>query len=214
MDRSRADVRETYDRIGTHFSKTRVNPWPEVEAFVADAPAVDLALDIGCGNGRHVEILKQRAGRVVGVDASRSLLDAATDRVPDSHLVLGDASTLPIATDRVDLALYIATLHHLPSRETRIESLDELARVLDPDGEAFVSAWSITHDNFDAPPDAEMGFDTTVEWTLPGGETVPRFYHIYAPAEFRADIGSSALTMDAFELSNGNCYGTVSPASR
>ncbi|WEL22071.1 class I SAM-dependent methyltransferase [Halorhabdus sp. BNX81] len=214
MDRSRADVRDTYDHIGTHFSKTRVNPWPEVEAFVADAADADLGLDVGCGNGRHVEILKQRADRVVGVDVSRSLLDAATERVPDGRFLLGDASNLPITNDRVDLALYIATLHHLPSREARIESLDELARVLDPDGEAFVSAWSITHDNFDAPPDAEMGFDTTVEWTLPGGETVPRFYHIYAPAEFQADVEASQLSLDAFELSNGNCYGTVSPASR
>lgn len=214
MDRTRADVRETYDHIGEHFSKTRVNPWPEVEAFVADAAAVDLGLDVGCGNGRHVEILKQRANRVFGVDVSRPLLDAATERVPDGRFMLGDASTLPIANDRVDLAVYIATLHHLPSWGARIESLDELARVLDPDGEALVSAWSVTHDNFDAPPDAARGFDTTVEWTLPGGEKVPRFYHIYAPAEFRADVEASALSLEAFEVSNGNCYGTVSPVSR
>ncbi|CCQ34404.1 trans-aconitate 2-methyltransferase protein [Halorhabdus tiamatea SARL4B] len=214
MDRSRADVRETYDHIGEHFSKTRVNAWPEVESFVADAAEVDLALDVGCGNGRHVETLQQRADQVVGVDVSRSLLDAATERVPDGRFVLGDASHLPIATDRVDLAVYIATLHHLPSREARIASLDELARVLYSGGVALVSAWSTAHDTFDTPADAETGFDTTVEWTLPGGETAPRFYHIYAPAEFRADVESSALSLDAFEVSSGNCYGTVSPASR
>jgi len=214
MDRSRADVRETYDHIGEHFSKTRVNAWPEVETFVERADPADLALDVGCGNGRHVETLQERADRVVGVDVSRSLLDAALERVPDGRFVLGDASHLPIGSDCVDLAVYIATLHHLPSRDERIASLDELARALGPDGQALVSAWSTAHDTFDTPADAETGFDTTVEWTLPGGETVPRFYHIYAPAEFRADIGSSALSMDAFEVSSGNCYGTVSPASR
>ncbi|WP_136687750.1 class I SAM-dependent methyltransferase [Halorhabdus amylolytica] len=214
MDRSRVDVRDTYDRIGEHFSKTRVNAWPEVESFVADAEEGDFGLDIGCGNGRHVETLQQRVDRVLGVDVSRSLLDAAIERVPDGRFVLGDASHLPIASGRVDLAVYIATLHHLPSREARIASLDQLARVLDPDGRALVSAWSTTHDNFDASIDAERGFDTTVEWTLPGGETVPRFYHIYAPAEFRADVESSDLSLLEFEVSSGNCYGTVRPASR
>jgi tRNA (uracil-5-)-methyltransferase TRM9 len=214
MDRSRADVRETYDRIGEHFSETREYAWPEVESFVENGDEVALALDVGCGNGRHVETLQQRADRVLGVDVSRSLLDAARKRIPDAGLLLGDAARLPIATGSVDLAVYVATLHHLPSREARIASLDELARVLDPAGEALVSAWSIAHDRFDAPANAETGFDTTVEWTLPGGETVPRFYHIYAPAEFRADVASSDLALVEFEVSSGNCYGTVWPASR
>jgi len=214
MDRSRADVRDTYDRIGAHFSKTRNTAWPEVESFIEAAGAADLAVDVGCGNGRHVETLQRRATRVLGVDVSRSLLDAAIERVPDVVFLLGDASRLPIASGRVDLAVYIATLHHLPTREARIASLDELARVLDPGGTALVSAWSVTHDTFDVSDDAETGFDTTVEWTLPGGETVPRFYHVYAPAEFQADVEASALSLDAFEVSSGNCYGTVSPASR
>ncbi|WP_181684700.1 class I SAM-dependent methyltransferase [Halorhabdus salina] len=211
MDRSRADVRQTYDRIGEHFSKTREYAWPEVEAFVDDAAQTNLALDIGCGNGRHVETLQQRADRVLGVDVSRSLLDAATKRVPDASLLLGDAARLPIASGRVDLAVYVATLHHLPSREARIASLDELARVLDSDGRALVSAWSTAHDRFDAAADAETGFDTTVEWTLPGSETVPRFYHIYAPAEFRSDVAASDLSLVELEISSGNCYGTVRP---
>ncbi|QGN07110.1 methyltransferase domain-containing protein [Halorhabdus sp. CBA1104] len=213
MDRSRVDVRDTYDRIAEHFSKTREYAWPEVETFVENAESVERALDIGCGNGRHVETLHQRADRVLGVDVSRSLLDAAGERVPDAGVLLGDASRLPIVSERVDLAVYVATLHHLPSREARIASLDELARVLHSDGKALVSAWSTAHDRFDVPADAEEGFDTTVEWTLPGGEAVARFYHIYAPAEFRADVEASELALVECEISSGNCYGTVRPAS-
>ncbi|MFW5956045.1 MAG: class I SAM-dependent methyltransferase [Halorhabdus sp.] len=209
MDPSRADVRATYEHIGDHFSKTRAYAWPEVEGFVEERDEVDLALDVGCGNGRHLEVLQRRADRVLGLDVSRPLLDVATERVPAASLVLGDASTLPIRSGIVDLAIYVATLHHLPSREARVESLDELARVLAPAGRALVSAWSTAHERFDAPAEAEEGFDTTVDWTLPDGEIVPRFYHIYAPAEFRADVESSALTIETFEISSGNCYGTV-----
>ena len=207
---SRAGVRRTYERIGAHFSKTREYAWPEVESFVADAPEGGTALDIGCGNGRHTAVLADAADRAVGLDISRALLDAAADRVGDrAPFLLGDAARLPVADDCVDLAVYVATLHHLPSAADRRASLDELGRVLAPDGTALVSAWSTAHDRFDAPADADTGFDTTVDWTLPGGETVPRFYHIYAPAEFQRELDESDLATDSFEVSSGNCYAVV-----
>jgi len=208
-DRSRAGVRRTYERIGDHFAKTREYAWPEVESFVDDADTVGTALDIGCGNGRHAQLLTGVADRVVGVDASRALLSTAADRTDGVSLVLGDATRLPLAADTVDLAVYVATLHHLPTAADRRASLDDLARVLAPDGRALVSAWSTAHDRFDAPDDAETGFDTTVDWTLPGGETVPRFYHIYAPAEFERDVVASGLALVSLEISSGNCYAVV-----
>jgi len=210
MEDTRAGVRRTYERIGDHFSKTREYAWPEVESFVDDAPAGETALDIGCGNGRHAALLSDVADRVVGLDASRALLSAATDRVGDRVALLqGDASRLPMPNDSVDLAVYVATLHHLPTAATRRASLDELARVLAPDGRALVSVWSTAHDRFDAPEDADTGFDTTVDWTLPGGETVPRFYHIYAPPEFERELATSGLETVSFEISSGNCYAVV-----
>ncbi|MDS0221120.1 class I SAM-dependent methyltransferase [Haloarcula sp. S1AR25-5A] len=213
--RSRAAVRRTYEDIGDHFSKTREYAWPEVESFVDESGGVETALDIGCGNGRHAELLAGVADTVVGLDASRALLQAATDRVGDSVALLqGDATRLPLVAGSVDLAVYVATLHHLPSQSARRASLDELARVLTPDGRALVSAWSTAHDRFDASPDAHEGFDTTVDWTLPGGETVPRFYHIYAPAEFERDVAESDLRLVSLELSSGNCYGVVEPEGK
>ncbi|WP_440008745.1 class I SAM-dependent methyltransferase [Halomicrococcus sp. SG-WS-1] len=206
--RDTRDVRETYDRIADHFAKTREYPWPEVESFLADRDA-DVALDVGCANGRHAELLAKRAGRVVGLDVSRELLAEAraraTDRAFDLELVQGDAAALPLADAAVGLAVYVATLHHLPTREARVASLDELARVLGPGGAALVSAWSTAHDRFDR----EEGFDTRVDWTLPGGETVPRFYHIYSPDEFRADVDASALVPAEVFVSSGNCYAVV-----
>lgn len=215
---SRSRMSEVYDEIASHFSETRAYPWPEIEAFLdetADSPAV--ALDIGCGNGRHTALLADIADTVVGLDVSRALLGEARQKMAtdgwSGHLLQGDAARLPLATDSVDVAVYVATLHHLPDRETRRASLSELNRVLAPGGRALVSVWSTAHDRFDT--DAESGFDTTIDWTLPGGETVPRFYHIYAPAEFERDLESSGLTVESARISSGNCYGTVrAPATR
>lgn len=199
------DVRATYDRIAAHFARTREYAWPEVESFLAGREA-DTALDLGCGNGRHAELLASHARRVVGADVSAGLLAEARARACERdfevELVLCDAARLPIADDSIDLAVYVATLHHLPTHGARIGSLDELARVLGPEGVALVSAWSTAHDRFDR----EEGFDTTVDWTLPGGETVPRYYHIYSPEEFREDVAESALVPDDVTVSSGNCY--------
>ena len=204
------DPQSTYDRIAAHFAKTREYPWPEVASFLEGRSATR-ALDVGCGNGRHAELLAGRADSVVGVDLSRELLREAATRARERgfaeplDLVHGDAAALPVADDAVGLATYVATLHHLSPRAARVGSLDELARVLAPGGTALVSAWSTAHDRFDR----EAGFDTTVDWTLPGGETVPRYYHIYSPEEFEADLGESALDVVEVDVSSGNCYAVV-----
>ncbi|MFA9517083.1 class I SAM-dependent methyltransferase [Halopenitus sp. H-Gu1] len=217
----------TYDRIAAHFAKTREYAWPEVESFL-DGRTATCALDIGCGNGRHTESLADRSESVVGLDASRGLLAEAVDRADsrgfEATFLQGDAASLPLRTGAVDVGVYVATIHHLRSRTRRIRSLNELARVLCDDGVALVSTWSTAHDRFDgrdgdSTDDAtdtngsEEGFDTIVDWTLPGGETVPRFYHIYAPAEFRSDLEASDLSIEDFEISSGNCYVVVRPDS-
>lgn len=206
-DESRRGVREVYDRIAEHFAATRAYPWPEVEEFLEGREGA-VGLDVGCGNGRHAELLAARVERAVGVDASRGLLGEARERARDRGFALallqGDAAALPVRSGTVDLALYVATVHHLPDRAARIESLNELARVLAPDAAGLVSAWSTTHDRFDR----ETGFDTTVPWTLPDGTQVGRFYHIYDPEEFRADLAASDLAAEPF-LASGNCYAVV-----
>jgi len=172
-----------------------------------------VGLDVGCGNGRHAQPLSAVVDRVVGVDVSAELIRTARARVrergldPRPHLVQADAASLPIGSHTIDAAVYVAALHHLRPRSRRVASLSELSRVLAPGGRALVSAWSTAHDRFDA----ESGFDTTVPWTLPGGESVPRFYHIYDPAEFATDVRDSGLELVAATVSSGNCYAVVEP---
>jgi tRNA (uracil-5-)-methyltransferase TRM9 len=205
-------VHRTYDRIAEHFAETREYPWPEVEEFLVDQREngdADLALDLGCGNGRHAELLAEQATQVVGIDASRGLLETARQRAHDRNfdldVVQGDAARISLRNDTVDLAVYVATLHHLRPREQRVASLEDLARVLADDARALVSVWSTAHDRFDR----DEGFDTEVDWTLPGGETVPRFYHVYDPDEFHQDLADSDLdAVDEF-VSSGNCYAVV-----
>ncbi|MFB6132279.1 MAG: class I SAM-dependent methyltransferase [Halanaeroarchaeum sp.] len=201
-------VVDTYDEIAPHFASKRQHPWPEVEQFVESASG-ETALDVGCANGRHTELLAAIASRTIGLDASRKLLGEARDRQKahdfDADLLQGDASRLPLQTSTVDVATYVATMHHFSSREVRVESLNELGRVLSPQGRALVSVWSTKHDRFEE----TAGFDTTVTFTLPDGTEVPRYYHIYDPAEFGADLAASAALVEREWVSRGNCYAVI-----
>jgi ubiquinone/menaquinone biosynthesis C-methylase UbiE len=205
--RSRGRVQATYDEIATHFSKTRHSPWPEVEKFLKGVPSGRVGLDVGCGNGRHLPLIQERVDRAIGIDLSRAMLWEAKAHVPTTsdRLLLADAASLPLASDSVDVGISIATVHHLRDRAARLDSFQELGRVLASDGRALVSAWSTTHDRFDE----SEGFDTTVDWTLPDGEIVPRFYHIYAPEEFVADVEAAGLSVRDHYNSSGNCYAEV-----
>jgi len=209
------DLQAVYDRIADHFSQTREYAWPEVEAFVDNeidrCGDLDQALDLGCGNGRHAQTLAEAGASVVGLDVSRGLLNEArqraTERGFDVDLVHGDASRHPFINDQFSQVVYVATLHHLPTREARRQSLSEVGRVLAPDGRGLVSAWSTAHDRFDA----DKGFDTTVDWTLPGGKQVGRYYHIYDPEEFREDLAAASIDVVDCRVSSGNCYAVVAP---
>ncbi|AGN01494.1 methyltransferase type 11 [Salinarchaeum sp. Harcht-Bsk1] len=206
MDRSRAATQAVYDEIAAHFAETRRYPWPEVTEFLDAAPPGEFGLDVGCGNGRHLAPLADRVEHTIGLDLSTELLEIARERTNvDADLVAGDAATLPVRSDSIAVAVSIATLHHLPTRDLRVRSLDEIARVLTPDGQALVSAWSVAADRFDA----DAGFDAEIPWELPDGETVDRYYHVYDPDEFEADLAASDVRVLDVEVSSGNCYATV-----
>jgi ubiquinone/menaquinone biosynthesis C-methylase UbiE len=213
VDRSeratRQSVKATYERIGSHFAKTRVHPWPAVESFLADRPHGAIGLDCGCGNGRHLPLLAECVERSLAIDISSSLLNEALDSVGvPFDAILAEASHLPMDDDSIDTAICVATLHHLPTSADRIDSIDELARVLAPEGRGLLSVWSVTHDRFDV----DTGHDRTVEWTLPSGETVDRFYHIYDPAEFERDLRDSTAQIVRTFTESGNCYAVIGGA--
>ena len=45
--------------------------------------------DIGCGTGHHVDALKKF--KVIGIDKSPSMIEAAKEKFPDSNFIVGDA---------------------------------------------------------------------------------------------------------------------------
>ncbi|HEX9340282.1 MAG TPA: class I SAM-dependent methyltransferase [Thermoplasmata archaeon] len=212
MRRSKASVRDTYDRIASSYASSRTRPWPEVLEFIATLPARSAILDVGCGHGRHAKPAARAGHRVVGVDLCRPLLaigrDAPASRIRDPvEWVVGDATSLPVRDSTFDAALCVAVLHHLPSRDDRLASLAEVRRVLRPSGRAFVSVWARDNPYLrDVVGVRSEDDDVEVPWHLPDGTEVPRFYHLFSEGELERLIIESRLHGERFFRASGNDF--------
>ena len=202
-DRKR-HLRDTYDTIASSFDETRNEPWDDVAEFIEGRDGA-LALDIGCGNGRHLAPLRERFDAAVGLDFSREMLALCAGPV-----VRGDLSALPFRDSCADCVLCVAAVHHLPTRDGRLAALNEIARVLGEDGEALVSVWAIEHPKFDGERDEirAAGGDFCVPWKR-GEVERDRYYHIHDRAGFEELVKDSALSGDVWE-SDGNYYALLS----
>jgi ubiquinone/menaquinone biosynthesis C-methylase UbiE/DNA-binding transcriptional ArsR family regulator len=94
--------------------------------------------DLGCGTGALLPILASHVARVIGVDASAEMLNAARGRVSTVSNVevrQGTLEALPLADASLDAAVLALVLHHLPSPA---DALAEASRVLKPGGRLLI----------------------------------------------------------------------------
>ena len=87
---------------------------------------VDYVLDVGCGNGRLLDLLRNAGIATVGLDASPTMLRAAS-----GPRVFGDARKLPLPANTFGGAAALYMLYHL---EDPAQAVAECHRVLRPGG--------------------------------------------------------------------------------
>jgi ArsR family transcriptional regulator len=101
--------------------------------------------DLGCGTGQVSAALAPFVKRVIGVDSSAAMLQAARRRLQDHRNVelrRGELEELPIDNDLLDAATMMLVLHHVPEPA---RALAEIARVL-KDGGRLVVVDMLPHD--------------------------------------------------------------------
>ena len=90
--------------------------------------------DLGCGTGQLTASLAPFVSRVIAIDASAAMLQAARKRLhgfDNVELRRGELESLPIDDARLDAATLALVLHHVPEPD---RALAEVARVLKPRG--------------------------------------------------------------------------------
>jgi ubiquinone/menaquinone biosynthesis C-methylase UbiE/DNA-binding transcriptional ArsR family regulator len=123
-----------WDRLRDELFGDRVH----LTALAALADADSVAGDLGCGTGQMSAALAPFVGRVIAVDASAAMLQAAKRRLStfdNVDLRRGDLEALPIDDQGLDVATLMLVLHHVPEPE---RALAEVARVLKPGGRVII----------------------------------------------------------------------------
>ncbi len=111
-------------------------------------PQKSLAVDIGCGVGSNLKILRSAGFNVIGLDRSIYALTLARRR-GGFPLLVGDLNKLPIKTKSIGLIIAMDILEHL---EDDANGIREIYRVLKNEGAliltvpAFGFLWGIQDD--------------------------------------------------------------------
>lgn len=112
----------------------------EITIGKVDSVEGDMVLDIGCGRAVDAIKVAAKGGSAVGLEPSRTMLDHSRKCVDDSgtsvYLVQGIGETLPFRAGSFDWVMCKGALDHFPDPYKAIE---EIARVLKPDGRAVIS---------------------------------------------------------------------------
>jgi ubiquinone/menaquinone biosynthesis C-methylase UbiE len=218
-------IQETYNEIATEFDITRYKPWPQTVEFVNGLEDGNSILDLGCGNGRNTIYIGSlnRDFRIIALDFSIRMLRLVRNKVKaadysDSvELILGDAVKLPFTESSIDSILYVATLHHLPTKEQRLSSVLELQRCLKPGGKAFIGVWDFEQERFSKelekqlnqpPVKGEFG-DVLVPWTGKRSSAQNRFYHLFYKDELENLLKQTKLKIVDIYRASDNYHALV-----
>lgn len=137
-------VASDYDVIAQHFSHTRAFQWHEVQWLIQQyiQPGQHV-LDLGCGNGRVADLLNQIKAKYVGLDVSAQLIQIARELRPNNEFYVGSMHQMPFPDATFDHILPIASFHHIPGRELRIQTLQEMKRLLKQEGYILMTNWNL-----------------------------------------------------------------------
>jgi trans-aconitate 2-methyltransferase len=116
----------TYDRVSDIQAEWSVEVIDRLE-LAGD----ETVLDAGCGSGRVTKLLLERLpeGRVIGVDASASMIEKAREALPAdrAELIVSDLLDLELA-EEVDAVFSAATLHWILDHRRLFERLGAALR--------------------------------------------------------------------------------------
>ena len=182
-------VHSVYERSAPHFSSTRYKPWPLVAAFLHAQPPGSVGLDVGCGNGKYLGVNPHVA--ILGSDRSAALVGLARERawegrpsddagngatpaaVASEAVAVADGLALPFRTGAggsgggVDFVICVAVVHHLSTRERRVEGVRALLECLrDSAGKALVYVWALEQGNSRRGWDEGADQDQLVPWVM------------------------------------------------
>jgi len=141
LDRRRAKSQEFFATAAGKWDRLREDLFGDTFYLWAVLGLIDPTLtvgDLGCGTGQLTETVAPYVRRVIAVDGSNEMLDAARKRLAELRNVEireGQLESLPIKDGELDAALLSLVLHYSPEP---VRTLGEVARVCRPGAKILV----------------------------------------------------------------------------
>ncbi len=137
-------VESNYRTIADDFNTTRRKEiWPEIRKVAEKINNGDRVLDVGCGNGRLLDAFKDKQIEYLGIDSSKELIQLARNNYPNEFLVGNLLELASVPNNNFDYIFCLAVLQHIPSRELRVQALQQMKSKLRQDGEIIISNWNM-----------------------------------------------------------------------
>ena len=105
--------------------------------FLKNLTKNSLVLDLACGTGFYLRVLKENGFRSIGIDRSKKMIQQAKQFYPSIPLQIADAKDLPFAKNIFDAVISIETIRYFAKRELLLK---EIFRVTKPGGSIFITA--------------------------------------------------------------------------
>jgi ubiquinone/menaquinone biosynthesis C-methylase UbiE len=106
-------------------------------ARLIDGFACESLLDVGCGDGRVIEMLWKEGRKMSGIDISAEMIKQAEHRLGGkARLAVGDSEFLPWPDREYGAVICTASFHHYPRP---MAALKEMLRVLKPGGRLLIA---------------------------------------------------------------------------
>jgi len=133
-----------YNSHAQEFANTWPFFWRELGYLKKYIRTNQSILDIGCGNGRLLDIIHKKGVQYTGIDSSKSLIEIAQiQRGDKGKFIHANALHLPFSNTSFDRIFSIAVLHHIPSKQFRTRFITEAYRALKPRGTLILTVWNL-----------------------------------------------------------------------
>jgi len=137
---TKATLENDYERMVPEFHRQTLTYAEHISRYMSaqDIVTGKVVLDIASGSGYGTQLLGETAQYVYGVDVNeRSVTYAQANYARDNvEYKVGDGEKIPLPDNSVDVVITLETIEHI---EDYKKFLDEVDRVLRPDGLAIVS---------------------------------------------------------------------------
>ena len=145
-----------YNKIAQDYNNKRKRPWSDFQIYIENLKNSKFAfdgtiMDLGCANGRHLELLKEPNNKLIGIDNSIEFIDIAQERVKKRfsderdynkiQLILSDMNFLPFRKKSFDTIFSVAVIHHIHNKNLRKEFFSNIHKLLKNKSWLLFTVW-------------------------------------------------------------------------